>query len=239
MHSRLLTVLFVLGFLCSVAFATPTSTTTKKPSKSFYSIRGVLDGLTGKELTGTAIQLVGSRSFSQSVSVRGDGTFILTDVPSGAYSLIVISPYAIFDRLKIVCTKGVVTATSDHTGNALEQPLHLEPLSRSIFEEREEFDLRSLLTNPMVMMIGFGLMTYLMTSMSSQQKEMLADLSAEERAEIPALFQALLPKEKTATDLEDETHFSPLRRSSQAAIAASLTSSPAAASSSSSLAPSN
>ena len=181
----------------------------KKPKQS-YTVRGIVHSLSPQEIRTSSLALYGDRGYVTSVPLRVDGSFSLMEVPTGAYMLSINSADAFFDRLKVICSKGNIAISSEsNTSATYSHPISIYPASRAVFEMRSSFDWRSLLSNPMVIMSGIAVLGFLSSKITGSNQEMLADLSEEDRAQVPQFMQALLVTPKAKSE-NAGSHFSQL-----------------------------
>ncbi|KJE93570.1 hypothetical protein CAOG_04337 [Capsaspora owczarzaki ATCC 30864] len=196
-------------------------------SSSGYRVQGeVLVGKPGLNIPGgwqahTRVLLNGG---AMSAFVRLDGSFELLDVPSGVHLLEVVHPSYMFEPVRVeVSSKhngrvrakrayfGAAPAAgsqqsssqqsglgSSITGDNLAYPLKLQARGAAqFFQRREGVDIRGMLMNPMVLMMGVMLimayaMPKMMENMDPEERRQMEENNPMNRAaEMPDLTQML------------------------------------------------
>lgn len=93
--------------------------------------------------------------------VKADGSFVLDNLQQGnTYLVEVICPNVQYPQVQLRMGKKIEAKINDHTQRHVRaEPLTLIPTGKQeYFQKREPFDPYSLLKNPMVWMVGFGML---------------------------------------------------------------------------------
>lgn len=109
------------------------------------------------------LSLHGNALARHTAAVRDDGTFVLHSVPPGTHQLVVRCAPLVFPTVHVhvpPTTAASVSFTIAGTPSAvLQSPLVLDPVAKAQYtEESRVFSLKSLLSNPIYLMIGVSLL---------------------------------------------------------------------------------
>ena len=168
----------------------------KKGQPQGYKIRGEVV-LPQPERSKTRIEVRGS-SGSYATLIREDGTFQILDLPAGIYQMGIYSPNYVFERYRIICSKGTISIKQDMNGGiigtAVSHPLTIRPIGMPpMFEARASFDFMGLVKSPMFLLIGgFVVMMFFMPKLMDANKRVMEELK-EDDVELPGLMKMFMP----------------------------------------------
>jgi len=96
--------------------------------------------------------------------IKSDGTFVVTNVPSGSYVVEVVNPKYVFEPARVdITSKGKIRARKvdniQHSKVTVSYPLKLKARSTAnYFQKREQWRITDFIFNPMVLMMVLPLL---------------------------------------------------------------------------------
>ena len=120
--------------------------------------------------------------------VQADGSFVFRSLPAGSYLLEVFNPAFMFEPLRVdidgqTHVVRAATAGIQSKSKSVPVPMRITPLGfAQLFEVREQFNAMAMLSNPMVLMMGFSLMMMMM--MRNMDPEMMKEMQQQQREQM-------------------------------------------------------
>mmetsp|Transcript_20618 Transcript_20618/g.30617 ORF Transcript_20618/g.30617 Transcript_20618/m.30617 type:complete len:199 (+) Transcript_20618:55-651(+) len=159
-----------------------------------YTLKGKVLAPSREVSRSAGVQLRGN-GVDRRVNIRADGTFFIFDVSAGAYEVQVLSNNLEFEPLRVICSKGKITAKLAYTNSPLSHPFRISPHAQpNIFEERKGFDFLALVKSPMVLLIGGSVvMMFFMPKIMAANQEAMSELE-EDGVEMPSWMKMIAPQ---------------------------------------------
>ncbi|KAL1918445.1 uncharacterized protein VTP21DRAFT_3105 [Calcarisporiella thermophila] len=182
----------------------------------FLLLCSIISAVVGRKLEGHVSAVGGLKENSvrvvldggvYSTLTRADGKFVFTNIPEGSYLLEIHSHRHIFPRLRVDVFPDSIQATYktldtpwSNRGHVLDYPLNITTKQTAeYFVPRQGFNIASLFSNPLMLMMGFSLiMLFVMPKMLANiDPEMLKELQESQQQsrgparELPDISQQL------------------------------------------------